>query len=269
MQHLLDPTSPSHRRTQKRCRALLAAFESHTAPIDRTSQTLAATLATIFAPSTTQTYLHTIVKMVPKYRDEFLPAVTTALAQEVARSRKTRQLPPMKNVVRRLHATPSPIWETILLQFVSASRHADLPHGRLTNVWPMNDAWSAVAFAMPIWKSDRKGTKFARKTILWPNAWAHKFSNAWKTKVPYAPVYRALKGCSVHDLRRLAIQAVAERLSETAALTLTGHAAATTATAAVRRYAPPTLNAKEAQLQIEASKALWTIARERVVPKLD
>lgn len=266
-QHLLDPISAKHRKAQARLLRLHEVFLRLTLPEERNSRLLAAALATIYQPSTTQTYFHVLVAMLPRYRDKFHKEVTRALAQEVARTRSERVLPENERLVLHLRTLPEREQTAAILQIVSASRLGDLHQMRLRHVWRETPTTLLLHFALPIWKSDRSGSRLAEKTIRWPEDRAAAFAKMWQDKPPYNRMYTLLQGvCTPHDLRRWAITEAGKRCQPKDVLQLTAHAEAIQSTTHVRRYTTPSPSSEHTQLQARVCQAIWQALAEAGLP---
>lgn len=240
-------------------RTIVEDFERQTAPRERTSRLLAATLGLMYAPSSTETAMHTIVAMMPRYRDHLFKETIRAIQKDMALTRDARIPAQMEIFVERIHQTPKRIRIFMLLQLVSASRHADLHNARISNVWELDGDWLAIRLFLPIWKSDQRGKLFAAKVIAWPKQLWDALVSTWKEKPTYKEVYNALQNVGTpHDLRRLALNTIEDPQE---ALILSCHATAIRETRAYRQYVAPSLNDAISQTQIKLSKHLWETFR--------
>ena len=261
--HLLSAISPSHRARKERLARFVAKFEKLTR--DHTSQMLGACLGTLFEPATALSYLYTIAAMRPSYKDAAFADVAKALARDVARTRHVR--PPIVALLDRMRALSDRIKCCIMLQLVSASRHADLRQAKISHVWEFSAEWLAIRMEFPVWKSDPYGRHFAAKVILWPQKAAATLQRTLKRLPSYDEVRTALSGvCTPHDLRRLAMTIAAEHAAQPEhVLWLTQHAAGIRATAHVRRYVAPTLHDPMTQVQVSLSSSIWqTLQTQRL-----
>lgn len=258
-QHNLMGLSRSHMMRQERVRKLINQFELHTQPNVRTARLLAATLATMYAPATTLATMHMVPSLAPRYRDATLKDTLVALTQDVARTRTHKEFPAniTEQLARRLQRVPSDVAILIRLQFVTASRHADLLAARLTHVWHLQGR-TAIRMYLPIWKSDRKGKHFVAKTFCWPESQIRQLLQVWRNRPSYARIHQHLLGvCTPHDVRRIAMTVLAKHGSPPQdILTLTGHAEAMKATARFRRYVAPTPLDKQSTTQMKLSEIL-------------
>lgn len=227
---------------------------------DKSERALAATLATLYAPNTALSYLQTILAMRPDLKDDDNKDIQTALARDVARTRKARVVPPLAALKKRIRSLHPNVKAAVIFQLVTASRHADLANMKVTHVWEWSEpGWLAIRLALPTWKSDRKGVRFAAKVIAWPKEHAAAVRSITNKPPSYERVREALKGLATpHDIRRLGMTTAAA-YAETPehVLWLTQHAEAIRTTAHLRRYVTPTLNDPMAKVQLHLSRSIW------------
>lgn len=261
LQHPLPPAitkSTSDRRT--RVKKLLASVRQLHAEV--TPQLFASCLAVMFAPATAHGYFVTAMALVPEWKGSLLEearSVALALQQDIARTRRPRAIPRVSELASRLSTiTDVGMRAALILQFVSASRHADLTQANMTHIWQLRNA-KAIRFQFPVWKSDRRGSHWAAKVIWIPEHSVAEVVQAFRHFPTFSDAHSALAGvCTPHDLRRLAMSYLADvGVKESEVLILTQHAAATASTAHFRRYVKPTAHQAQAKVQLKLSWLLW------------
>lgn len=222
-------------------------------------------LALMFQPPTAHSYF---VTAVAQNRDlwprQETADVALVLQQDIARHRQPRVTASLEDVLTRLQTLQDHrMAVAVILMLVSASRHADLRQANMSHVWDQGQRGLAVQVDFPVWKSDRRGSKMAQKTIRWPTHLFAALVRTFRRFPTYEAMYEALQGvCTPHDLRRIAMSYLADHFTEKDVLTLTQHAAVTTASAHFRRYVKSTPHSVRARAQLTLSQRLWTALAE-------
>jgi hypothetical protein len=162
----------------------------------------------------------------------------------------------MTEVLQR--ASPK-IRATILLLWVSASRHADLKHAHIKGEWRMSDGSTVISVAFQAFKSDIFGRRAVTKQLRVSSSVASEIRQALRHKVSYALVLRAMKtgGLTVHSIRRGATSYLATKVPPEKIVLLTAHSTATSKeTTALRAYLEESPLSTEGQTQQELSQLL-------------
>jgi integrase len=202
-----------------------------------------------FKPGTALTKAHTLLGLMPHLKSVETRDLLDVWQKEnsvIARPAPTITPDQMKVLLTR---SPREARGTIVLQWVSGCRHADLLKARMEKVTPsiLRMSWSTQ-------KSDRLGKRHLVKFIHFP------------LQIPqlsgYREVYKRLKdvdpSLTVHSLRRGALTFLATQgYSHETIMKLSLHAPTSDPCLAVRRYVEPSHLQPEAMEQIELSKALW------------
>jgi hypothetical protein len=253
---LPDPLHPSTHRRRARVLDLWTQY----CRLSRTptAKEFAASLAQIFAPSTTLSYMVTAAARIPTVKkDPGLEDVVLILKQEVARQRVPRTIPTTATLAVWWRTQDTFVQTMTALQYVTASRHADIAQANLTHTWQVGETL-VFRIEFPVWKSDRTGALMAAKFAAWrlPKHLLFMAMREWPT---YGQMWQATQGlCTPHDLRRIAVTELSQRLRKTErALALTAHAVATQGSRHVRRYTTPNPRSAMATEQIRMTQILW------------
>lgn len=214
----------------------------------------------VYAASTVLTYAYTMAALYPTLRrDPTWEDAIKFMQKENAMKEQQQAAPATAEEVRDIIAqNDTHISDTVAVQWISASRHADLLHMRLTRTWPYSDnRLQAVRFEIPWFKSDLYGNRHCSKTIILPKEMLVRILNrGWAS---YNQVLRAIRSVhphlTVHSIRRGAITALGESATPENIVKLTLHTMPAEPTA-LRLYMAPSLKGEEAKQQMELSFSL-------------
>jgi len=216
------------------------------------------TLMQVYAPSTVLTYAHTMASLWPQlkesreWQDAMKCAYKAAAVAEV--NHAVAATPEQIQTLLQSNIVPTKVQDTVLLQWISASRHADLEHMYLAQVWryPIapHENTVAVRWNLPVWKSDLLGKRHCSKTITMPEAVLRRIMQGGFAG--YREVYRHMTkmALTVHSIRRGAVTALSNKgEAPESIVTLTQHAMPGEAIA-LRVYMEPSPESKEARKQM-------------------
>jgi integrase len=202
-----------------------------------------------YKPGTALTKAHTLLGLLPHLKSIETRDLLDVWRKEDSVIARPAPIVTPEQLRALLPRCPAHARATILLQWVSGCRHADLLKARLEKVTPdvLRMSWSTQ-------KSDRLGKRHLTKFIYYP--------------LPLLPLanYREVYGrmkiiapdLTVHSIRRGALTYLAEQgHSHEEIMKLSLHAPTADPCLAVRRYIEPTHLQPEAVTQIHLSKALW------------
>ena len=213
------------------------------------------------APGVAVSYAGTLLKLRPELNTPMVRDAVDRIRQQASVlhcHRAVRITSEQLNHALRT-ATPS-VARTLILMWVSASRHADLL--RLYNTNTENLFRGILLLQWAHFKSDRYGKRAVHKFIFIPQRLRHLFQE-W-TLASYYQVYKHLKtiskDLSVHSLRRAGATLLGEAgYTDQEIGMMTGHTPTSDPHLAVRRYKDPTLQQPESQLQLGMSKRLAVV----------
>lgn len=241
--HAVVDVTPQHVRRRTRLQRLVEKTKG-------TPALMGAAMRHLYKPSTTISYLATVMKMHPELkRDQQLRVIVSATRQELG-AEGTRKAVPIhpQQVAKFLSVAPKDVAATGLTLYLTASRHGDLAHLRQYEWRP-----PTLTLAFRNFKSDRYGMRNVHKfvdipTLLW------KWIPRAAPNASYRSLLRDLKKVSnelsVHSLRRGA----ATRLAEAGYAMkdiglLTAHAPTDDPSLGVRRYVDPSPTQPEGVFQ--------------------
>lgn len=214
-----------------------------------------------YKASTCVTYASTMAAMFPVALTDPLWKPSILFLQKESAKQETHQATPASTAQVRdlIKAVKKEIKVAILLIWVTASRYGDIQHMVLKGKKVVG-TWVKVNVALPVWKSDLKGQKFASKVFWWPSKLLPTLMKVLLNPPTYPTVYKAMRGVglTVHSLRRGSMQRLAELgIAEEEILTLTQHSIEG-APIQARRYLNNVLfDRHEAEVQANLSRHLW------------
>ena len=210
------------------------------------------------APGVAVSYAGTLLKMHPEISTPMFKDAVDRIRQKASVLHCHRAIRiTSEQLNEALRTAPPNVARTLILMWVSTSRHADLL--RMHNTSTTNLFRGILLLQWAHFKSDRYGKRAVHKFVYLPQRFRYLF-NEW-TLATYSQVYTHLKtiskDLSVHSLRRAGATLLGEAgFSDQEIGTMTGHTPTSDPHLAVRRYKDPTLQQPESQLQLTMSKTL-------------
>lgn len=253
------PHSVGHENTLQRVKRIVA-FLRHNGASDLTALK---TIALAYAPSTAISYIRNAVSLqVANVSESKFRGLIKYLHQKKSRN-KPVQAKPIKAVQLKslLNAQiPQPIKDTLVLMWVSASRHADLTHMIVMERLKIKQSSVArVMLDMTTFKSDIDGEEYCRKVIILPSSLASRLPALLENLPTYRKVYNTLSqiGLSSHSVRVGAMKFLSGKVTDQEILALTQHASSRRADAkAARIYLRQVALTEEGKTQMRLSQIL-------------
>ena len=216
------------------------------------------------APGVAVSYAGTLLKMRPDLNTPLVRDAMDRIRQKASVLHCHRAIRiTSEQLNEALRTATLNVARTLILMWVSASRHADLL--RMHNTNTENLLRGILLLQWAHFKSDRYGKRAVHKFVYLPSRFRYLFQD-W-TLATYYQVYTHLKTISkelsVHSLRRAGATLLGEAgFTDQEIGMMTGHTPTSDPHLAVRRYKDPTLQQPESLLQLKMSKTLaMVIAR--------
>ena len=210
------------------------------------------------APHVAVSYAGTLLAMRPDLKTPQVKAAIDRIRQNAPVIETKRAMPITAEMINEaLRTAPPHIARTIVLMWISASRHVDLL--RVHSKQAAQIARGVLLLQWGAFKSDRYGKRAYFKFCYVPPRFRHLFLD-W-TLATYWEVYRHLKSVSkslsVHSLRRGGACLLADAGFSMAEIgMITGHTPTADPHMGVRRYVDPSEAQPESQKQLEMSRIL-------------
>jgi hypothetical protein len=214
----------------------------------------------VYAPSTVQTYVGTLLQLYPEWRGhETFMRVVRRVRQDGGVMRCARAIPMTPSHVRQVVTKcPREVVSTVLWMWLTASRYADLHVVWAWRVVAEHPHYVIVELKWNVWKSDRTGMRAFGKFIDVHNTVRRCMQQAL---VPYRDVLRWMKvvepHLTVHSVRRGAATELANAGCDMEQIGLmTGHTPQKEQGVNVRRYVDAHWSQPEARAQRHMSRLL-------------
>lgn len=203
-----------------------------------------ATIRATFKPTTAHTYAVTLASLYPVLRrDKEFAEGLIVLQRDVAIARMKGEVDTAvpiqpQQLIQTLARSSRIVRAYLLVMWLTASRYADVQRMYIQARWqpdrlglPAKVADAeiiVIRVGLPVWKSDRQGTRFFMKAFCWPRTMRLPSLATLKT-ISYDTVYDTLQSTSLeltgHSLRRGALEALTSMGTPAEEMILvTGHA---------------------------------------------
>eukprot|EP00760_Papus_ankaliazontas_P003611 PhM_4_TR11631/c3_g2_i4/m.6238 len=205
-----------------------------------------------YAPTTALTKYRTLLALTRHKVTRQEEVIVKRWRQNAGQQGTKQAVPVTPNVLRKvLVGVPVVMKQTVLLLWVSASRHGDL--ARMSSCEKVSE--DTLRMVWNTQKSDRYGQRRITKFVEWRSA-------APKIFASYRNTLQSMKGngCTVHSIRRGALTWLADQgYTNEQLMVLSGHTPSSDAQLGLRRYVCPSPVQPEGRLQLKMSKQLSAV----------